>query len=142
MFAAVDDSDAEDEEPEMELEKLDVEVIDVSVPIEELIVEIELLDIGVDKLDVEVEEVDVEVERLAVEIGGPGLVLLLPLDVDTPDVLDGSPVTLELLEIDSLDAGELVTLLDPELLWLVGLLLEPVKLDDEVVLSEVEPEEI
>lgn len=36
----------------------------------------------------------------------PEFVELLPLDVDTPGVVDGSPATLEVPEPDPLDVGE------------------------------------
>lgn len=55
-------------------------------------------------------------------------------------MVDGSPVTLEVPELDPLDAGEVVWLLDPVLDWLVvpvGLPLKPVILSDEVVVLEV-----
>jgi hypothetical protein len=60
-------------------------------------------------------------------------------------VLDGSPVTFEVLELDPLDVGKVVLLLDPVLVRLVmpaGLLLERVTLDDEIVVLEVGLEEI
>lgn len=77
---------------------------------------------------------------LSAETGNTELVGLLPLDVDTPGVVDGSPVTLEVPELDPLDVGEVVWLLDPVLDWLVvpvGLPLKPVILGDEVVVLEV-----
>ena len=55
-------------------------------------------------------------------------------------MVDGSPATLEVPELDLLDVGEVVWLLDPGLDWLVvpvGVMLEPVTLDDEVVVLEV-----
>lgn len=41
-------------------------------------------------------------------VGNPELVELLPLGFGAPDVLDGSPVTFEVLELDPLDVGKVV----------------------------------
>jgi hypothetical protein len=65
-------------------------------------------DVGVEGPDVGVDGPGVDVEGPDVGVEGLKLVELLPLDVDTPDVLDGSPVTLEVPELDPLDVGEVV----------------------------------
>lgn len=118
--------------PDMGLAWPDVEVEGFVVREEEGSVEVE-------RPVVEIEGLDVELEGLSVKLRGPKFVELLPLDDDTPGVVDGSPVPLEVPELDPLDVGEVARPPDPVLVWPVvpvRLPLEPITLDDKIVVLE------